>query len=154
MRRSNDKDASQLVARLNMFLNCDTPNALVDAICTQQDNSYDCGLFVMKFAQIVAHRAVNGMTIGNCNVNRREVNQMRRYIRILVEDIVKETEHKIKSLRKDNDKDEKKVIDLSKVHEDSQNKDRRNIENLQTKRGKICRYWVKDNCKNWKIRRI
>ena len=138
LRRSNDKDASQLVARLNMFLNCDTPNALVDAICTQQDNSYDCGLFVMKFAQIVAHRAVNGMTIGNCNVNRREVNQMRRYIRNLVEDIVKETEHKIKSLRKDNDKD---------VHEDSQNKDRRNIENLQTKRGKICRYWVKDNCK-------
>ena len=51
-RRANDKDASQLVTRLNKYLN-GFPNEIVDAICTQQDNSYDCGAFVMKYAQIV-----------------------------------------------------------------------------------------------------
>ena len=143
-RRANDKDASQLVTRLNKYLN-GFPNEIVDAICTQQDNSYDCGAFVMKYAQIVAHRAVNGLPIGNCNVNRRETNQMRRKVRLLVDDFVKEKEHNLKSIRKDNDKD-KQVIDSSKIHEDSQNKDRRNIENQKTTPGKICRYWIKYHC--------
>ena len=145
-RRSNDKDASQLVARLNMYLNCDTPNSLVDAFCSQQDNNYDCGAFVMKYAQIVAHRAVKGLPIGTCKVNRREANQMRRKVRILVDEFVTETEHNTESPRKDNDIEEKEVIDLSKDHEHIQNMDRRINENPQTKRGKICWYWIKDKC--------
>ena len=136
-RRSNDKDASQLVARLNMYLNCDTPNSLVDAFCSQQDNNYDCGAFVMKYAQIVAHRAVKGLPIGTCKVNRREANQMRRKVRILIDEFVTETEHNTESPRKDNDIEEKEVIDLSKDHEHIQNMDRKINENPQTKRGKI-----------------
>uniref|UniRef100_A0A6A7FMZ5 Sentrin-specific protease 8-like n=1 Tax=Hirondellea gigas TaxID=1518452 RepID=A0A6A7FMZ5_9CRUS len=64
-RGSNYRDARVLVQRINRYLERDA--VLVDATCTQQDNSYDCGAFVMLNAQHAAQAAAAGTALGtNC----------------------------------------------------------------------------------------
>ena len=146
-RKSNNKDASQLVTRLNTYLNCDTRNSLVDAICTQQDNSYDCGAFLMLYAQIAAQRAIKNLPLGSCNVQRQEATSMRNITRKLINQYKNETNKKTEDLRKGNDKDEKEIIDLENDDENNETKEKeienKNQENPQNKREKVCWYWQK-----------
>jgi len=87
-RGSNYSAASRLVHRLNTYLNRDNPATrvatLIDANCTQQDNSYDCGAFVMIYAQRAGQMAMKSLPLGTCMVDRQEANHMRNIIRNLV----------------------------------------------------------------------
>lgn len=83
-RGSNHRDARCLVHRINTYLDRELPAPLVDANCTQQDNSYDCGAFVMIFAHRAAQQAVEGAVLGTCYVERQEASQMRELIKSLV----------------------------------------------------------------------
>ncbi|XP_071540551.1 sentrin-specific protease 8-like [Panulirus ornatus] len=83
-RGANFRDARCLVQRINSYLDRDIPATLVDANCTQQDNSYDCGAFVMTYAQRAAEQAIKGTTLGTCYVDRQEANRMRDQIKSLV----------------------------------------------------------------------
>ena len=145
-RKSNNKDANQLVTRLNTYLNCDTRNSLVDAICTQQDNSYDCGAFMMLYAQMTAQRAIKNLPLGSCNVQRQEATNMRNTTRNLIKQYRNEINKKTEDLRKGNDKE---VIDLENDDENKQTEkeiENKKQENPQNKREKVCWYWQKDRC--------
>lgn len=83
-RGSNYPDARCLVQRINSYLDRPIPATLVDAQCTQQDNSYDCGAFVMTYAYRAAEQAVKGLALGTCYVDRLEANRMRELIKSLV----------------------------------------------------------------------
>lgn len=83
-RGSNYMAASRLVRRMNTYLGRDIPATLVEVTCTQQDNSYDCGAFVMIYAQRAAQMAVKSLPLGTCIVDRQEANHMRNVIRNLV----------------------------------------------------------------------
>lgn len=83
-RGSNYRDARMLVQRFNTYLGRDIPATLVDANCTQQDNSYDCGAYVMIYALKAAELAVKSMALGTCYVDRQEANKMRELIKSLV----------------------------------------------------------------------
>ncbi|KAG7159574.1 Mediator of RNA polymerase II transcription subunit 31-like [Homarus americanus] len=83
-RGANYRDARCLVQRINTYLNRDIPASLIDAHCTQQDNSYDCGAFVMTYAHQTAAQAVQGTALGTCYVDRQEANRMRDLIKSLV----------------------------------------------------------------------
>lgn len=83
-RGSNHRDARCLVHRINTYLERELPAPLVDANCTQQDNSYDCGAFVMIYAHRAGQQAVEGMALGTCYVDRQEASQMRELIKSLV----------------------------------------------------------------------
>ncbi|ROT63631.1 sentrin-specific protease 8 [Penaeus vannamei] len=83
-RGCNYRDARCLVQRINSYLDRDIPATLVDASCTQQDNSYDCGAFVMTYAHRAAEQALKGSAIGTCFVDRQETNRMRDLIKSLV----------------------------------------------------------------------
>ncbi|KAK7082895.1 SUMO1 sentrin specific peptidase 8, partial [Halocaridina rubra] len=83
-RGCNYKDARCLVTRINSYLERAIPATLVDAQCTQQDNSYDCGAFVMTYAYRAAEQAVKGLALGTCHVDRLEANRMRDLIKSLV----------------------------------------------------------------------
>ena len=83
-RGSNYRDARCLVNRINNYLERDVPATLVDAHCTQQDNSYDCGAFVMIFAKHAANQALKSLELGNCYIERQEANRMRDLIKTLV----------------------------------------------------------------------
>ena len=83
-RGSNYRDARCLSNRINNYLDRDNPATLVDAMCTQQDNSYDCGAFVMIFAQRAAEQASQGLELGTCFAERQEANNMREKIKMLV----------------------------------------------------------------------
>lgn len=64
-RGSNYSDARCLMRRINKYLERDA--TLVDATCTQQDNSYDCGAFVMLNAQHALDAVATGTSLGtNC----------------------------------------------------------------------------------------
>ncbi|MCL4136751.1 UNVERIFIED_CONTAM: hypothetical protein GTU68_001611 [Idotea baltica] len=83
-RGSNFRDARSLVQRMNIYLNNDDLPPLQDAQCTQQDNSYDCGAFVMIYAQKLSDMASKGLDISSCFVQRQEANQIRESILALV----------------------------------------------------------------------
>ena len=73
---SNYRDARSLAQRINRYLEKDA--VLVDAACTQQDNSYDCGAFVMLNAQHAASAAATGSGLGNNCVPRDQASEMRQ----------------------------------------------------------------------------
>lgn len=83
-RGANYRDARCLVDRINGYLSRDVSAVLTDAQCTQQDNSYDCGAFVMIYAERAAELAVEGNLLGICHVDRLEANRMRELIKSLV----------------------------------------------------------------------
>ncbi|MCL4137176.1 UNVERIFIED_CONTAM: hypothetical protein GTU68_022300 [Idotea baltica] len=85
-RGSNYRDARCLVHRVNSYLDkfrCASAR-LQDAQCTLQDNSYDCGAFVMVYAQRLAEMASRGLDLSSCYVERCEANRMRETIRALI----------------------------------------------------------------------
>ncbi|KAF2356537.1 Ulp1 protease family C-terminal catalytic domain [Trinorchestia longiramus] len=75
MRGSNYQDARSLVQRINRYLERDA--VLVDATCTQQDNSYDCGAFVMINAEHAASAAASGTLLGTHCVPRSRATEIR-----------------------------------------------------------------------------
>lgn len=80
----NYRDARCLVQRMNTYLDDTEEASLHDAYCTQQDNSYDCGAFVMVFAQRLAEMASKGLDLSSCFVQRQDANQIRESILTLV----------------------------------------------------------------------
>lgn len=87
-RGSNFRDARCLVQRINKYLERDA--VLVDATCTQQDNSYDCGAFVMLNAQHAASAAASGAPLGTNCAPRYHAAEMRTTLAELVEQLKKE----------------------------------------------------------------
>ncbi|KAL7639374.1 UNVERIFIED_CONTAM: hypothetical protein RMT77_009875 [Armadillidium vulgare] len=83
-RGSNYRDARCLVERINKYLKKDDLAPLVDATCTQQDNSYDCGAFVMIYAERLSEMASKGEDISCCFVQRQEANKIRETVLALV----------------------------------------------------------------------
>ncbi|KAB7493853.1 Mediator of RNA polymerase II transcription subunit 31, partial [Armadillidium nasatum] len=77
---SNYRDARSLVYRINSYMNRYSSATLEDAECSQQDNSYDCGAFVMLHAQKVAENATKSLDLGTCLVQRSEAYKMREVI--------------------------------------------------------------------------
>lgn len=63
---------------------------LVDATCTQQDNSYDCGAFVMLNAQHAAAAAATGAPLGTNCVPRHQAAEIRTTLADLVEQLRKQ----------------------------------------------------------------
>ncbi|XP_018011213.1 sentrin-specific protease 8-like [Hyalella azteca] len=76
MRGSNYQHARSLVQRINRYLERDA--VLVDATCTQQDNSYDCGAFVLLNAEHAASAATTGAPLGTNCVPRHRAAEIRQ----------------------------------------------------------------------------
>ena len=87
-RGSNYRDARCLVQRINRYLEREA--VLVDATCTQQDNSYDCGAFVMLNAQHAANAANKRAVLGTNCLPRYHANEMR----LILKDIITQLKSK------------------------------------------------------------
>ena len=82
---TNYRAASRLASKMNTFLNGDTLPTWVEAKCTQQDNSYDCGAFVMVNAQRAAQMAMKCLYLGNCIVEKKGCYTYAKYNAQLIE---------------------------------------------------------------------
>ena len=86
----NSRHAHCLVTRFIPYLNGVTPPTIIDTACTQQDNGYDCGAFVMLYAQIAANKAVNNLPLDTCYIKSLEANKIRQVILKLIRNASKD----------------------------------------------------------------
>ena len=141
---SNTRHVRCLVGRLNTYLNGEIPPSFVETTCTQQNNSYDCGAFLMLYTQIIAKRAMENSHLGkDCIADRSEGNNMRKTIF----NLIKKSSNKNVAIWKGSEKDEKVMRELAKNQESTKTWDeRKRHEHPQTIPERICKYWQKDRC--------
>ena len=81
---SNIKHARRLIGRVNPYVSNKIQPSLVETCCTQQNNSYDCGAFVMLYAKMAARRAIEGEKLEKCYVDKMEATKIREELYDLI----------------------------------------------------------------------
>ena len=105
---SNIKHARRLVGNVNPYVSINTQPALVETCCTQQNNSYDCGAFVMVHAKVAARMAIEGEKLDKCYVDKREATKVREILYNLISlEIQFEKSRGYTEKEKDEDQDKK-----------------------------------------------
>ena len=135
---SNLKHARRLVSRMNPYLSNKIQPTLVESCCTQQNNNYDCGAFVMVHAKMAARRAIEGKNLDKCYVDKKEITIIREILYDLIS-----LERQMAKTRGNGEK-------IGKKDEKNDTEERIKIvekEQIQQKIESVCRNWAKDTCK-------
>ena len=75
---ANKKQANLIAYRMRPYVGT---SRIIESKCTQQDDSYNCGAFLMLYAEIAANRAVTNISMEKaCYVDRLDVTNMRRRV--------------------------------------------------------------------------
>lgn len=56
-----------------LYMNCKSNKKLVEVNCPQQDNAYDCGLYVLCFTDILSHYALENNKISDSKLDMTNV---------------------------------------------------------------------------------
>ena len=137
---SNNKHARNIVERLNIYLDFKDTPVMTETKCTQQNDSYNCGAFVMLYTQIMANRTINNIPLGDaCYVNRQEADHMRKRVLDLVQK--KGSGEKTQDIRKGTEKETAERVNPAQEQEL-----RKTIEHRKT-----CTNWVRGDCRQRQI---
>lgn len=80
-RGSNQDQASDLARKLMHYFRVGGSARVAEPMCLQQTNSYDCGIFVLCYAELVAAHALRVGKVEGCPVlERSEVRQKREEV--------------------------------------------------------------------------
>ena len=153
---TNKNLAQTLVNKLNkyMFSFSDSSPSFVISNCTKQKNNYDCGPFVMLFAQTASKRIANCEPLDTCFIDEGDVKTLRKWIRNQME---KEL-HLLSTAKADTgdsnlNKNPKDDIYVNKTQTNKRvplnnDKKQRQQDNhtYNHKMVKVCWKWVNDKC--------
>lgn len=92
IKNTNQSVASSFVNNFMQYMNCGSIKNLTEVNCPQQDNGYDCGLFVLCFADAVSSYALETGKVSDCKLDmvNISVRSKRRELLSLIEELKKE----------------------------------------------------------------
>ena len=144
----NLREARYLVGRVQDYLRPGATPKITEAICTQQDNSYDCGAYTMAYAQEIAERLAGDShdvrAINKCLVEKSALKNLRNEIREMIS--TKSFRPKIINQIGDIDNKKTKTVTPSNVNKPPDYKDVRRFPNMN--RDQICRFLAKGTCRH------
>ena len=155
--QANTKLVQTLVNKLNkyMFSFSDSSPCFVVSKCTKQKNNYDCGPFVMLFAQTASKRIANGEPLDTCFIDEGDVKTLRKWIRNQMEKELQQLgtakidtgksnlDKKSKDGRSEINKAQINRVPLKNVTKQRQQD---NQHTYNHKMEKVCWKWVNDKC--------
>ncbi|KAK2580705.1 hypothetical protein KPH14_011335 [Odynerus spinipes] len=88
----NESVALDFSKKLMLYIHPNSDETFVDIDCPQQDNGYDCGLYVLCFTDIVSRYALENGKVSGCNLDmvNISVRSKRRELLSLIEELKKE----------------------------------------------------------------
>ena len=148
--QANRKVAETLVNKLNkyMFNFSDSSPCFVVSKCTKQKNNYDCGAFVMLFAQTASRRIFNCEPLDTCLIDEGEVKTLRKWIRNQMEKELQQLDAGRNILNKNSI--EVRPVNKTKLNSVPLNNGTKgpqgNQHTYSHKMDKVCWKWVNNKC--------
>ena len=153
MNSINLNEARYLVGRIQDYLRPTVTPKITDAVCSQQDNNYDCGAYIMAYAQEIVRRLAGNSKkrekVDRCILDSNPSNLLRKKIKDMINtkkqggdrNKAKREESTGKSKMKPEDEE---VSKEGKAVYDKDQRDPKNFPNLN--KDKLCYFLTKGKC--------
>ena len=141
----NLKEARYLVGRIQDYLRPGATPKITEAICTQQDNNYDCGAYTMIYAQNIAKilegNSHDSKGISKCIFDKNDPKNLRKEICNMISTKMSEI-HINRGENNSNDSETNNQMDTSTQQNINNNN------NKSATQKEVCWHWKNRKCKN------